>query len=217
MRARTRDRLPPHPTHRLGSLCSSCATAANCIAPANIQQASGLPGGADNARNPRWSEVGGFQMSAPEQTPEEIAEERIREALASGAGNLDLSSLGLRVLPESIGQLGSLQELHLGNNQLSALPESIGQLGSLQELYLLNNQLNALPESIGQLGSLQELHLSNNQLNALPESIGQLGSLQQLSLTDNRLSAVPEALLGLDKIEKLFLHGNEALGLPPEI
>src|SRR6266853_164879 len=163
MRARTRDRLPPHPTHRLGSLCSSCATAANCIAPANIQQASGLPGGADNARNPRWSEVGGFQMSAPEQTPEEIAEERIREALASGAGNLDLSSLGLRVLPESIGQLGSLQELHLGNNQLSALPESIGQLGSLQQLSLTDNRLSAVPEALLGLDKIEKLFLHGNE------------------------------------------------------
>ena len=45
------------------------------------------------------------------ETPEQIAERRIEEAARSGAEELDLSSSGLRALPESIGQLAHLGEL----------------------------------------------------------------------------------------------------------
>ncbi|MGL4351616.1 MAG: hypothetical protein ACRCT2_13845 [Plesiomonas shigelloides] len=38
-----------------------------------------------------------------------------------------------------------------GGNQLTALPESIGNLGALEWLHLTNNQLTALPESIAHL------------------------------------------------------------------
>ena len=41
------------------------------------------------------------------------AERRIAEALRTGATELNLSKLGLTALPESLGQLGSLEEIHL--------------------------------------------------------------------------------------------------------
>ena len=63
---------------------------------------------------------------------------------------------GISTLPESIGDLKSLQTLYLDNNKLTTLPESIGNLKSLTYLDLVNNQLTTLPESIGNLTSLQE-------------------------------------------------------------
>ena len=83
------------------------------------------------------------------------AESRIRQALAMNAPRLDLSSLGLNHLPESIGQLIQLRELQLDGNQLSYLPKSIGQLVNLQELHLDGNQLLSLPESIGRFAHLK--------------------------------------------------------------
>lgn len=61
-------------------------------------------------------------------TPEQIAEERIRQAAETHATGLDLSRLSLGKVPESLGQLTALQSLLLSNNQLSALPEWLGQL-----------------------------------------------------------------------------------------
>ncbi len=55
-----------------------------------------------------------------EKTPEEIAEERIEGAHRAGAANLDLSSLGLRELPDSIGQLSQLQGLYVSHNMNSS-------------------------------------------------------------------------------------------------
>lgn len=85
------------------------------------------------------------------------AEKKIKEALRTGATELDLSrgfpakdSEQLTELPESLGQLTQLRTLNLSVNQLAALPEWLGQLRQLQTLDLSDNQLNALPESLGQ-------------------------------------------------------------------
>ena len=70
--------------------------------------------------------------------------------------------------------------LTLANNQLTSLPESFGNLSSLEYLDLENNQLTSLPESFGNLSSLQSLHLDNNQLTSLPLSMDKLPSLRFL-------------------------------------
>lgn len=68
-------------------------------------------------------------------------------------------------IPESIGNLTSLQILHLDKNQLTGpIPESIGNLTSLTELILSDNNLtDPIPDSIGNLHMLVSLFLSNNQ------------------------------------------------------
>jgi internalin A len=179
-------------------------------------------------------------MAEPDKTPEQIAEERVLEALASGARELDLTWLGLTGLPESIGELRDVQSLRLFENRLAALPESIGQLSQLRSLRLWGNRLRALPESIGQLQRLELLDISRNaltalpeslgqlsqlrglyawgnQLSSLPESIGKLGRLQRLSLSENKLNALPQSLQEPTVLKELYLHGNEKLGIPLEV
>jgi internalin A len=139
------------------------------------------------------------------------------QAAAKSALALDLSKIGLKELPESIGQLKRVQDLHLYDNQLSSLPESIGQLKQLQILFVYNNQLSSVPESIGQLKQLQQLYLSGNQLSSLPESIGQLTALKLLDLSNNQLTSLPPSLSNLSRLKELFLHSNSGLGIPPEV
>ena len=131
--------------------------------------------------------------------------------------SLNLNDNQLETLPESIGNLGSLQELNLGDNQLATLPESIGNLSSLEYLYLNSSQLATLPESIGNLSSLQRLYLNRNQLTTLPESIGNLGSLQELHLGNNQLTTLPEAIWNLVSVQRLHLNGNQLATLPESI
>ncbi|MEM7184420.1 MAG: leucine-rich repeat domain-containing protein [Spirochaetota bacterium] len=68
----------------------------------------------------------------------------------------------MRSLPESIGQLESLESLDLARNRLVRLPESIGKLKNLKSLNLVGNQLSHLPKSITKLKSLQELDLDQS-------------------------------------------------------
>ena len=65
-------------------------------------------------------------------------------------------------IPESINFLITLKELDLSGefmhtSSLMTIPESIGNLPSLQSLYLSYTQISSLPDSIGNLTSLQKI------------------------------------------------------------
>ena len=76
------------------------------------------------------------------------AEAKIETALRSGATELDLSSLRLTSVPETLGQLTQLRDLYLHDNQLTSVPEWLGQLTQLRTLYLNKNQLTSVPGSL---------------------------------------------------------------------
>ena len=76
-----------------------------------------------------------------------LAEQKIEEALKSGATDLNLSNMNLTELPDSLGQLTQLIELNLSNNKLIVLPEWLGQLTQLQKLNLESTQITILPTS----------------------------------------------------------------------
>ena len=145
------------------------------------------------------------------------AKRRIEHAAAVSALDLDLMSLGLAELPDSISQLKQLQRLNLSGNDLSSVPESLGQLKQLRELNLSGNQISSVPESIGQLKQLQELDLHSNPLSSLPRSLGQLEQLQVLCLYDTQLSSVPGSIGQLKQLRWLYLFGNEISSVPESL
>ncbi|MFN8433304.1 MAG: COR domain-containing protein [Anaerolineales bacterium] len=140
------------------------------------------------------------------------AEQKIADALRSGATELDLSGSKdskLTEIPDSLWKLTQLTSLDLSNNQLTALPDSLGQLTQLTKLDLSNNQLTALPDSLGQLTQLTELNLAYNRLTALPDSLGQLTQLTELDLSRNQLTTLPESLKQLTQLRELDLQYNK--------
>lgn len=168
-----------------------------------------------------------------------IARTRINEARKTRATTLSFKGLKLQEVPESIGQLDTLQELFLHHNQITKLPDSLGNLNNLrclhlddnkfsnlpeclgllvrlEELCLEENQLEGLPDSLGLLRELRLLRVSRNLLKKLPKSISQCANLEILDLAENQLVSLPESLHDLKKLKVLLLHGNEALGIPPE-
>src|SRR3989344_537726 len=56
--------------------------------------------------------------------------------------HLDACQIGLKSVPELIGNLKNLKGLYLHYNQLKSVPESIGNLKNLKGLYLSYNQIN---------------------------------------------------------------------------
>ena len=69
-----------------------------------------------------------------------------------------------------------------GENRLTSLPDSVGRLSRLRELHLRNNKLTSLPESLGMLRELRHLDLRGNPLSHLPTAILGLPRLEKLDL-----------------------------------
>eukprot|EP00435_Cladocopium_sp_Y103_P037993 s1603_g10.t1 len=115
----------------------------------------------------------------------------------------------LTEVPPSIWKLQSLEMLDLSGNRLTSLPDSVQQLRSLKYLLLRSNQLVSLPDSIGHLRSLSDLDVMNNSLTRLPDSIGQMKSLNDLILKSNQLTVLPESLGQLQRLLFLNLGSNQ--------
>lgn len=159
------------------------------------------------------------QLSAQEDepTPYEIALERILEAGATEARELDLSNLDMGALPPEIGNLEKLETLSLNSALLESLPLEIGNLTNLLELSLADNRLTTLPPEIGNLTNLEALWLSFNSLTELPLEIGQLRNLRFLMLYENDLTSLPSQIGNLENLCLLYLQNNEIRYLPPEL
>ena len=156
----------------------------------------------------------------PKSQPYLEAEQKIQQALKSGATELDLNGMGLTELPPALWKLKSLKVLKLGyeytgeKNQLKEIPKEIGQLMQLTQLNLSSNKLTILPDSLGQLTQLTELNLSSNQLTALPDSLGQLTQLQLLFLVGNQLTVLPDSLAQLSRVKNLSIGNNPLINIP---
>ena len=130
---------------------------------------------------------------------------------------LNLNFQELKSLPESIGDISSLQNLFLQKNELTSLPNSFGNLKSLQTLALGENKLNSLPDSIGNLISLKEFNAPNNRLTTLPGSFGKMKALEELNLERNRMTVIPESLGDLKSLKSLDLSHNQLENVPGSI
>ena len=136
------------------------------------------------------------------------------QEMINGIQELNLSDLGLKVLPKEISRFLGLTRLELQRNQLSSLPESFGVLTRLIYLFLNENHLTSLPKSFGALTGLTGLHLNDNRLTSLPESFGALTRLTRLYLDNNRLTSLPESFGVLTRLTYLFLTGNRLTNFP---
>jgi Leucine-rich repeat (LRR) protein len=88
----------------------------------------------------------------------------------------------------------------LNNNDIKILPNNIGQLSSLEILYLdANFNATIVNENIADLINLKELYLSQNRLSKLPSSYTKLTNLKILDLSEN---SIIKSDLG--KIKKSF-------------
>ena len=145
---------------------------------------------------------------------------RVTKLDTSGAGLAELTG----TIPLELGNLTSLTNLRLSNNQLTGpIPPELGRLSNLESLSLWGNELSgAIPEELGNLSNLTFLRLSGNQLaGSMPAELGNLTNLDFLSLGGNRLTgAIPPELGRLTNLLILDLGtagsgGNRLTGTIP--
>ena len=104
---------------------------------------------------------------------------------------LHLTRNQLDRVAENLHGLKKLRKLYLGHNPgLKTLPESIGKLSSLRELHLGRTGVRVLPDAIGKLRKLEVVDLSRNQVEDLSPLFG-LKELRQLDLSGSSIEKVP--------------------------
>lgn len=158
-----------------------------------------------------------------------LSDNNLNGTLPDSLGNLisldtlDLSSNKLvGPIPPGLGKLSRLRLLNLSFNQLTgSIPRELGNLSSLTRLLLYTNQLSGtLPEEIGDLSNLIYLYLHHNELSGeIPPELGNLSSLEYLELSSNQfIDTIPSELGNLTNLKNLFLSTNQLEGdIPVEL
>ncbi|WP_430541807.1 leucine-rich repeat domain-containing protein [Xanthomonas fragariae] len=174
-----------------------------------------------------------------EVLPAETLPDAIGQML-HGLQKLSLCLTSLTSLPESLGQLGELRHLEVGNSPnlktlpssltrlpklntlqlsmlpLKKLPDDLGNLQSLRDLTLIGGEYTRLPASVTQLSQLYQLTLKSKCLQQLPEDIGKLQQLRSLTLRSKSLERLPDSLTQLKELKELTLSSNSILTQLPE-
>ncbi|XP_043275954.1 leucine-rich repeat protein 1 [Venturia canescens] len=127
---------------------------------------------------------------------------------------LDLSENQLSSLPNELGTLPNLTELHLASNRLkfdlsskSTWLDGTNIRKNLKLLDISSNEISHLPSQIGRLRSLVTLKMTDNLLRTLPQSMGNLMSLKFLNVKRNLLDCLPGSMLNLH-VEDFNLSSN---------
>lgn len=127
-------------------------------------------------------------------------------------------------LPESIGNLATLESILLNGNRISGtIPSSVTQLQNLFLLSLGGNELSGeIPVGFGNLTRLAGIALGGNNLSgSIPTDLGNLGNFQfSLGLSDNQLTGpIPSTLANLlidkNSFVGLYLNDNQLNGEIP--
>lgn len=96
---------------------------------------------------------------------------RIQQCKRLRKDNLDLSGLGLILIPQEAMSLVGITSLDLSGNKLSSLDARIGDLTNLTELNLEGNNLKYLPQELSNLKKLTHLNLKGNPLDGAFKSL----------------------------------------------
>ncbi|XP_031263852.1 disease resistance-like protein DSC1 [Pistacia vera] len=132
--------------------------------------------------------------------------------------DLDLSDCNLGPIPSEVGNLVSLQKLHLGKNNFVSLPSSINRLPKLMELCLDNcHGLQSLPELPPNLNCLLVDHCTSlerfpNALCITPYRVQYTSCVNCLKLSDYKTSVAStpkEMPNSTADVTNIFIPGSE--------
>ncbi|XP_062014709.1 LRR receptor-like serine/threonine-protein kinase FLS2 [Rosa rugosa] len=123
-------------------------------------------------------------------------------------------------IPREIGNLTTLKEIYLDNNNFIEIPNEIGALDQLEKLYVQENVLEGnVPMVVFNMSSLITLTLFGNNLKGrLPDNMCQnLPHIQILNFGDNQLEGpLPSIFWQCKQLVELSLEHNKFSGNIPK-
>ena len=138
----------------------------------------------------------------------------------AGAGKYKTYNLISGKLPENIGNLKNLTELHGQKSDLTgSIPDSFCELSSLRSIILYDNCFSGkLPENIGNLKSIESFLIETSGISGeLPASICELSSLRTLWIAGNPIEGqIPEDIDKLTNLTQLLINGCQFSGNLPK-
>jgi len=145
-------------------------------------------------------------LNKPGQIPEKLGQfKQLKKLLVYGFD-----------LPQAVGQLTQLEELHIGYYQ--TLPPEVWKLTQIKMLYLWGDQLQQIPPAIGNFKKLQVLLINSSSITQLPQELWNLTTLEKLDLSQNaQLKILPAGIGRLHNLVSLNLTSSAFTQLPPEI
>jgi hypothetical protein len=118
---------------------------------------------------------------------------------------------------DEIGYLKNLGSLWLFSNKISSLNPCVGQLISLDKLHISDNNLVEIPDEIFNLTNLKILNLINNKIERISNDIHKLVNLEFLNMSSNKLKELPISIILCRNLKMLRYDNNEIDYIPPQI
>lgn len=110
--------------------------------------------------------------------------------------NLDLNGNKITLnASDDWSGLYKVNNIDLSNNPITTLPDSLGQLKSLETLSLANTQITAIPDSFSNLTWLRNVNLSNTKLTITPKAFSAWVNLEKLNITGVNFSAAEKNVI----------------------
>lgn len=134
---------------------------------------------------------------------------------------LDISTYNnFTYIPACIRKNANLRVLRAHYNKISSLPESLGELYSIEQIILGGNNIVDIPSSLYNLKNLTELDLHKNNIQNIDlEALSEIDNLNEIYLSGNPIENFPQELLSQNKgvLSSLSLRKYFSTGVYYEI
>ena len=131
---------------------------------------------------------------------------------------LTLSDNLLTAMPMGLGALTRLRSLEVYNNtEIDTLPSDLGELRSLELLHVQSNMIQSIPELVVQIASLKRMDFRHNLIVMLPATLPRLSQLSELAVSGNAITLFPFNIPEYASLEAIWLGNNRiSTQLTPE-
>lgn len=138
-----------------------------------------------------------------------VLTEREKEIVLS-CEKVDWSFYDIKEVPHSISYLNNLKSINLSGIGLSVLPDEICSLEFLSVIVLRDNHLKELPTNFDKLNVVEELDLSDNPWIEIPKQIQGFSQLRYLNLSNCNFREIPSWILDFS-LEFQFTDGASGI------